>query len=193
MTLLVFTSTAVVSKCTLPSAWWMTVDPTWNYLQGSWYLGKRVPSSYIIRLMSLCANTSKSQSYCIDGTNTCRYNSDAAFTKRPLCMAGEQSDRCQRKLITLSFVLDFLLGPWGWGWLLALTVKQWCLPSSQKTSADIGEKHILYFKPQSHPLNLPALQWAQYTEEFKPQAAAREHWDRKGRCVHTHSLGRGGV
>lgn len=196
MTLLVFTSTAVVSTCTLPSAWWLTIDPTWNYSQqGSLFLGKRVPSSYIIferRLTSLCANMSESQSYCIDRTDTGRYYSDASITNCPLCMAGEQSDRCQRKHITLSFVLDFLPGPWGWGWLLALTVKQRCLPSSLKTSADIGDKHILYFKPQSHPLNLPALQWAQYTEEFKPQAAAWEHWDRKGRCVHTqHTAGVG--
>lgn len=73
--------------------------------------------------------------------------------KYPACVAGEQSDRCQRKRKTVSFVLDFLLGPWGWGWLLALTVKQpmWCLPSSLKTSAGIGDKNTFSFKPQSHP------------------------------------------
>lgn len=53
---------------------------------------------------------------------------------------------------TLSYVPNFLPGPRRWDWLLALTVAQWCLPSSLKTSAGL--------KPQSL-LKLLSLEWDQ--------------------------------
>lgn len=101
-------------------------------ISGILYIHLNKKGSVKITLVSSCLwLKTPAQAGEITAASRASLQKKSCIARYPACMAGDQGDRCLVKHKTVSFVLDFLLGPWGWGWLLPLTVKQpmRCLPS----------------------------------------------------------------
>lgn len=92
---------------------------------------------------------------------------------------------------TVSFVLDFLPGPWGWGWLLVVTVKQpmWCLSSSLKTSA--LETNTFSISDLNHTLQPATSTQRPVTRSSNHRLQLGNNEPKKGRCAETEVGGRG--